>query len=69
MKKILRVTGIDCAHCAANLESIIKKTAGITDAKVNFLLEKAIIKYESDEALKNAVNAGKAAFPDCEFKG
>lgn len=68
MKKIIKIKGLDCAHCASKLEEIIKKTEGITDAKVNFLLEKAIINYESDAALELALNNGKKSFPECEFK-
>ena len=62
-----KVTGLDCAHCAANLEAVLKKTDGVTDAKVNFLLEKMILTCESEDAAKMALEAGKKAFPDCEF--
>ena len=40
MKKMYKVTGLDCAHCAANLEAVLKKTDGVTDAKVNFCWKK-----------------------------
>lgn len=69
MKKMYKVTGLDCAHCAANLEATVKKTAGVIDAKVNFILEKMIITCDSEQAAASAVEAGKKAFPDCEFVG
>lgn len=43
MKKMLKVTGLDCAHCAAEFEKIIKNADGIEDAKMNFILEKMIV--------------------------
>ena len=52
MKKMYKVTGLDCAHCAANLEAVLKKTDGVTDAKVNFLLEKMILTCESEDGEK-----------------
>lgn len=67
MKKIIKVTGLDCPSCSAKLEGIIAKTEGIEDVKINFILEKMIVLCESDQALKNALEAGKKAFPQCEF--
>lgn len=69
MKKIYKVTGLDCAHCAANFEAVVKKTHGVTDAKVNFLLEKMIITCEDEKAAQAAIEAGKKAFPDCVVQG
>lgn len=68
MKKIYKVTGLDCAHCAANLEAAVKKVNGVTDAKVNFLLEKMIVTCENEQAAADALLAGKKAFPDCTFE-
>ena len=67
MKKIIKVTGLDCPNCSAKLERIIAKSEGITDAKINFLLEKMIVVCESDEALQKAIDEGKKAFPQCVF--
>ena len=67
MKKIIKVTGLDCPNCSAKLEGIIAKSEGIEDVKINFLLEKMIVLCESEEALKKALEEGKKAFPQCEF--
>ena len=43
MKKIISVTGLDCAHCAAKFEKIVKECDGIESASMNFMLEKMIV--------------------------
>ena len=68
MKKMLKVTGLDCAHCAAEFEKIIKNAEGIEDAKMNFILEKMIVTAKDEEAVKNALLLGKKSFPDVEVQ-
>ena len=48
MEKILKVNGIDCANCAAKIESKISKIKKVTDASVNFMTGKVIIEIESE---------------------
>lgn len=58
---------IDCAACAAKVEDAIKKIDGVTDAKVNFLMQKFTLEAEDDkfdEILKTAVETGKKIEPD-----
>lgn len=58
---------IDCAACAAKVEDAIKKIDGITDAKVNFLMQKFTLEAEDerfDEILKTAIETGKKIEPD-----
>ena len=64
MKKMIKVTGLDCGHCAAEFEKIIKNAEGIEDAKMNFILEKMIVTAESEDAIKNAIELAKKKFPD-----
>lgn len=68
MKKILSLTGLDCAHCAAEFESIVKKSEGIEDAKINFMLEKIIITAENEEAVEKALKAAQKSFSDAEWR-
>ena len=35
MKTRFRVTGMTCAACAARVENVTKKVAGVTDVEVN----------------------------------
>ena len=58
---------IDCAACAAKVEDAIKKIEGVTDAKVNFLMQKFTLEAEDerfDEILKTAIETGKKIEPD-----
>ena len=66
MKKKLKCE-IDCAACAAKVEDAIKKIDGVTDAKVNFLMQKFTLEAEDerfDEILKTAIETGKKIEPD-----
>lgn len=66
MKKMIKVTGLDCAHCAADFEKTVKSADGIEDAKINFILEKMIITAESEEAIEKALETAKKKFPDAQ---
>ena len=58
---------IDCAACAAKVEDAIKKIDGVTDAKVNFLMQKFTLEAEDDkfdEILKTSIETGKKIEPD-----
>jgi len=66
MKKVIKVTGLDWAHCASEFENIVKKSDGIEDAKINFILEKIIVTASDEECIKNAINKAKGKFPDAE---
>lgn len=68
MKKILSLTGLDCAHCAAEFENIVKKSEGIEDAKINFMLEKIIITAENEEAVEKALKVAQKSFSDAEWR-
>ena len=57
MKKKFKVEGIDCANCAAKFEAAVKALPGVTDASVNFMMEKLTLEADDDkfdEALKAA---------------
>ncbi len=66
MRKNISITGLDCAHCAAEFEAIVKKAPGIEEAKINFILEKIIITAEDEASIKNALSLALKAFPDAE---
>lgn len=68
MKKIISVTGLDCAHCAAEFEKIVNKCDGIESASMNFMLEKMIVTAESEDAIESALRKAKKAFPDSEWE-
>ena len=58
---------IDCANCASKVEEAIRKIDGVTDAKVNFMLQKFTLEAEDDRfdaILKEAIETGKKIEPD-----
>ena len=70
MKKSYKIE-VDCANCANKMEDAAKKTAGVTDATVNFMALKMIVEFEEGqdpkavmpEVLKNC----KKVEDDCEI--
>jgi len=48
-KTILKISGMHCASCAANIENALKKEAGIKSANVNFASEKLYLEFDSIE--------------------
>ena len=71
MKKVLKVTDIDCAHCAAAMEKGISKIEGITYASVSFLTQKIILEYEDgidfNSLLPQIIKAVKKVDSDCDL--
>lgn len=48
MKEVFKLTGIDCAACAAKAERKIQKVKGITGATYSFMTQKLTIDYAGD---------------------
>ncbi len=48
MKKKYKLDEIDCANCALKLENAVKEVNGVTDAKVNYMMQK--LTFEADDA-------------------
>ena len=48
-KTILKISGMHCASCAANIENALKKEGGIKSANVNFASEKLYLEFDSVE--------------------
>lgn len=70
MKKTYKID-VDCANCANKMEEAAKKTEGVKDATVNFMMLKMIVEFEEGkdpkavmpEVLKNC----KKVEDDCEI--
>ena len=70
MKNTYRIE-VDCANCANKMEEAAKKTPGVKDASVNFMLLKMSVEFEEgqdakavmQEVLKNC----KKVEDDCEI--
>ena len=58
---------VDCANCAQKLEDAIKKIEGVTDAKVNFIMQKLTLEAPEDrfeEIFAEVVRTAKIIEPD-----
>ena len=70
MKKSYKIE-VDCANCANKMEDAAKRTPGVKDATVNFMMLKMNIEFEEgqepkavmQEVLKNC----KKVESDCEI--
>ena len=68
MKKRFNLTDLDCANCAAKMETAIKKIDGVHDATVSFMTQKMTIDADDDrfaEIMKEVVAVCKKVEPDC----
>ncbi len=45
MKKTYKIE-VDCANCAGKMEAAAKKTPGVAEATVNFMMQKLIVEFE-----------------------
>ena len=69
MKKTFKLIDLDCANCAAKMETAIKKIDGVTNASVSFMSQKMTIEADDavfDKVVEQAVKACKKVEPDCE---
>ena len=70
MKKTFKMIDLDCANCAAKMETAIKKIDGVQDATVSFKTQKLTIQADDarfDAIMQEAVKACKKVEPDCEI--
>lgn len=68
MKKTFKMTDLECAHCAAKMETNIKKLDGVNDVTINFLTQKMTIDADDarfDEIMQQAAKICKKIEPDC----
>lgn len=69
MKKKLKID-VDCANCAAKMESAVKKLDGGTDASISFMSQRLILEADEDRfdsVLKEVIRTCKRVEPDCEI--
>ena len=69
MKKVYKMLDLDCANCAAKMETAIRKIEGVNAASVNFLAQKLTIDMDEtriDEIMKQVVKAVHKVDPDCD---
>ena len=55
MKTTLQLSGLDCAHCAAELEQDVQKIQGVLSASVSFIHQKLTLEYQSEQVLLSVI--------------
>ena len=70
MKKVFKLEELDCAHCAAKMQTSISKIDGVKSVSINFLMLKMTLEADDavfDEVLAKAQKAIKKIEPDCRI--
>ena len=71
MKKTYKLENLDCANCAAKMETAIKKIDGVADCSISFMTQKMTIKApdgtDFDALMDKVVKLCKKVEPDCEI--
>ena len=70
IKKTFALEELDCAHCAAKMETAISKLDGVSSASISFMTQKLTIEAEKndfDKIIKAAQKAIKKIEPDCRI--
>ncbi len=71
MKKVFRLTEIDCPVCAGKVQDSIARIEGVQSARVDFLVLKLTIEAEEKDfpkIMKQAEKAVKKVEPDCDIE-
>ncbi len=71
MKKILKLEGLDCANCAAELENRISKVDGVENVSVSFMVQRLTFECNEEivkEKLKEIKKIIKKEEPDVEIE-
>ncbi len=69
MKKKFKMVDLDCANCAAKMETAINKIDGVKEATVSFMTQRLVIEADDDrfdEIVAEAVKAVQKVDPDCK---
>lgn len=71
MKRTYQID-VDCANCANLMENAAKKTEGVANATVNFMMQKMVVEFEENvndkKVMKNVLKACKKIEPNCEIE-
>lgn len=70
MKKSYKID-VDCANCANKMEEAAKKTEGVKDATVNFMMLKMNVEFDENAdvkaVMKDVIKNCKRVEDDCEI--
>ena len=55
MKKVFKLEGLNCAHCASKIEEKVAKLEGVKSVMVNFMTTKMTLESENIEEVVEKV--------------
>ncbi len=55
MKKVIKISNLDCAACAAELQEELEGVKGLSDVSVDFVGQRVSLSYEGEESLEKAI--------------
>lgn len=64
MKKVFKLEGLNCAHCAAKIEEKVGKLEGVKSVAINFMTTKMTL--ESDANMEEVVEKVKKLVNEVE---
>jgi len=70
MKKTYKMQDLDCANCAAKMESAIAKIDGVENCSISFMSQKLTLEADEtkwEEILKQAQKAVKRIERNCKI--
>lgn len=68
MKKAFKLRDLDCANCAAKMETAIGKLDGVKSASVNFMAQKLTLEADDDQfdvVMQSVMKTIQRIEPDC----
>ena len=65
MKKVFKLEGLDCAHCAAKIEERVSKLEGVKSVVINFMTTKMTLE-SIDENIGEVVEKVKKLINEIE---
>lgn len=55
MKKVIKISNLDCAACAAELQEELEGVKGLSEVSVDFVGQRVSLSYEGEESLEKAI--------------
>lgn len=71
MKKVFKVSDLDCANCAMKMERGINAIDGVKNATVNFMTQKIVMEIEdarADDIVREMLKVCAKIEPDCKIR-
>ena len=67
-KQKFKIENLCCANCGAKIEAAVKKLDGVTDASLNFIMQKLTIEADDgcfNKVVEEAAKVCKKIEPEC----